>query len=169
MNLLLTVFSRVLVFVLHDTGSYTGFLFFSPDAAPSKSGAPEKIQSKISSFCFSQKSELELPKTEVSKETNNVRAPTDSGVVPIFPLEMEPECGRYRRELGCNFLILGNKDKLQKWDWWCMKPLVPACISSGAVWLMWFAEENLYFLYIACALKVLHCFHHNALVVSWEL
>lgn len=63
------------------------------DAAPSKSGAPEKIQSKISSFCFSQKSELELPKTEVSKETNNVRAPTDSGVVPIFPLEMEPECG----------------------------------------------------------------------------
>lgn len=73
---------------------YTGFLFFSPDTATSKSGAPEKIQTKISSFCFSQKSELELPKTEVSKETNNVRAPTDSGVVPIFPLEMEPECGR---------------------------------------------------------------------------
>ncbi|KAF2977327.1 hypothetical protein EK904_003295 [Melospiza melodia maxima] len=65
------------------------------DAAPPKSGAPEKIQSKISSFCFSQKSELELPKTKVSKETNTVRAPTDSGVVPIFPLEMEPECGRF--------------------------------------------------------------------------
>lgn len=63
------------------------------DAAPSKSGAPEKVQSKISSFCFSQKSELGLPKTEVSKETNNVRAPTDSGVVPICPLEMEPDCG----------------------------------------------------------------------------
>ncbi|XP_015502637.1 regulator of telomere elongation helicase 1 isoform X5 [Parus major] len=63
--------------------------------APSKSRAPEKIQSKISSFCFSQKSELELPRTEASKETNNVRAPTDSGVVPIFPLEMEPEHGRF--------------------------------------------------------------------------
>ncbi|XP_031983093.1 regulator of telomere elongation helicase 1 isoform X1 [Corvus moneduloides] len=65
------------------------------DAVPSKSGAPEKIQSKISSFCFSQKSELELPKTEVSKEISNMRAPTDCGVVPIFPLEMEPECGRF--------------------------------------------------------------------------
>uniref|UniRef100_A0A8C3JC05 Regulator of telomere elongation helicase 1 n=1 Tax=Calidris pygmaea TaxID=425635 RepID=A0A8C3JC05_9CHAR len=38
---------------------------------------------------------LELPKTKVSKETSNVRAPTGSGAVPIFPLEMEPECGRY--------------------------------------------------------------------------
>lgn len=141
-NFLLTVFCRVWVFVLHDTGLYTGFLFFSPDTAPSKSGAPENVQTKISSFCFSQKSELELPKTEVSKETNNVRTPTDSGAVPIFPLEMEPESGRYRGGSGCNFLILGNKDKLQKWDWdwWCLKPLIPACVCSSAVWLVWFAE-----------------------------
>lgn len=113
MNLLLC-FAESLCCVLHDTGLYTGFLFFSPDAAPSKSGAPEKIQSKISSFCFSQKSELELPKTEVSRETSKLRAPTDSGVVPIFPLEMEPECGRYRGGLGCNSVTIGNKDKLQK-------------------------------------------------------
>lgn len=129
--------------VLHDAGLYAGFLIFSPGAAPSKSGAPEKIQSKISSFCFSQKSELELPKTEVSKETSNMRTPTDSGVVPIFPLEMEPECGRYMGGLGCNFLILGIKDKLQKWDWWCRKPQLCACICSGAVSLVWFAEKNL--------------------------
>ncbi|XP_027501918.1 regulator of telomere elongation helicase 1 isoform X4 [Corapipo altera] len=65
------------------------------DASTSKTDMPGKIQSKISSFCFSQKSELGLPKTEISEGTGNVRAPTDSGVVPIFPLEMEPECGRF--------------------------------------------------------------------------
>uniref|UniRef100_A0A8B9NVI3 Regulator of telomere elongation helicase 1 n=1 Tax=Apteryx owenii TaxID=8824 RepID=A0A8B9NVI3_APTOW len=57
---------------------------------------PEKIQRKISSFCFSQESKPELPKTEVSKGTSNMRAPTSAGVVPIFPLQMEPEYGRCR-------------------------------------------------------------------------
>ncbi|XP_059683041.1 regulator of telomere elongation helicase 1 [Gavia stellata] len=66
------------------------------DAATSKGEVPEKIQSKISSFCFNQKSKLEVPKAKVSKETCNVRAPTGSGAVPIFPLEMEPECGRFQ-------------------------------------------------------------------------
>uniref|UniRef100_A0A8C5TY42 Regulator of telomere elongation helicase 1 n=1 Tax=Malurus cyaneus samueli TaxID=2593467 RepID=A0A8C5TY42_9PASS len=87
-----------------NKGLYTDF-FFLPDAATSKNGAPEKIQSKISSFCFSQKSELELPKTKVSKETDSMKASADSGVMPLFPLELEPECGKYRGGLGCNSLI----------------------------------------------------------------
>ncbi|XP_068769164.1 regulator of telomere elongation helicase 1 isoform X2 [Struthio camelus] len=62
--------------------------------AASKSEMPEKIQRKIS-FCFNQESKLELPKTEVSKGTGNMRAPTSSGAVPIFPLQMEPEYGRF--------------------------------------------------------------------------
>ncbi|XP_065705862.1 regulator of telomere elongation helicase 1 isoform X5 [Patagioenas fasciata] len=62
------------------------------DATTSKDKAPEKIQKKISAFCFSQKSKLELPKTKVSEETGNVRAPTGCGAVPVFPLELEPEC-----------------------------------------------------------------------------
>ncbi|XP_049672320.1 regulator of telomere elongation helicase 1 isoform X3 [Accipiter gentilis] len=66
------------------------------DAATFKGEAPEEIQRKISSFYFNQKSKLELPETKVSKETSNIRAPTGSGVVPIFPLEMEPECGRFQ-------------------------------------------------------------------------
>ncbi|XP_064377727.1 regulator of telomere elongation helicase 1 isoform X2 [Dromaius novaehollandiae] len=61
----------------------------------SKSEMPEKIQRKISSFCFSRESKLELPKMEVSKGTSNMRAPTSSGAVPIFPLQMEPESGRF--------------------------------------------------------------------------
>ncbi|KAM9372083.1 regulator of telomere elongation helicase 1 [Phaethornis superciliosus] len=63
-------------------------------AATSKGEAPEQIQRKISSF-FNQRSELKQPKAEVSKETRNVRAPTSSGAVPVFPLEMEPKCGRF--------------------------------------------------------------------------
>ncbi|XP_025911813.1 regulator of telomere elongation helicase 1 isoform X3 [Apteryx rowi] len=63
--------------------------------AASKSEMPEKIQRKISSFCFSQESKPELPKTEVSKGTSNMRAPTSAGAVPIFPLQMEPEYGRF--------------------------------------------------------------------------
>ncbi|XP_061864757.1 regulator of telomere elongation helicase 1 isoform X2 [Colius striatus] len=67
-----------------------------PDAATSKGEAPEKIQRKISSFCFNQKSKLELPKINVSEETVNVREPTGPGPVPVFPSEMEPECGRFQ-------------------------------------------------------------------------
>ncbi|XP_010212249.1 PREDICTED: regulator of telomere elongation helicase 1 isoform X2 [Tinamus guttatus] len=59
--------------------------------AASKSEMPEKIQRKISSFCFSQERKPELPKTEVSKGTGNVRATPSSGAVPIFPLQIEPE------------------------------------------------------------------------------
>uniref|UniRef100_A0A493TJW4 Regulator of telomere elongation helicase 1 homolog n=1 Tax=Anas platyrhynchos platyrhynchos TaxID=8840 RepID=A0A493TJW4_ANAPP len=67
------------------------------DAAVPKSEVPEKTQREIASFCFNQEDKLELPKTEEdSKETSNVRAPTCSEVVPLFPLEMEPECGRYQ-------------------------------------------------------------------------
>lgn len=67
------------------------------DAAVPKSEVPEKTQREIASFCFNQEDKLKLPKTEEdSKETSNVRAPTCSGVVPLFPLEMEPECGKYR-------------------------------------------------------------------------
>ncbi|KAM6248742.1 regulator of telomere elongation helicase 1 isoform 2-T2 [Porphyrio hochstetteri] len=73
----------------------------SHEQATSKGEAPEKIQRKISSFCFSQKNKPELPKTEGSKETSNVRAVTGSGAVPIFPLEMEPECGRFQCS-NCN-------------------------------------------------------------------
>ncbi|XP_071671555.1 regulator of telomere elongation helicase 1 isoform X2 [Patagioenas fasciata] len=71
------------------------------DATTSKDKAPEKIQKKISAFCFSQKSKLELPKTKVSEETGNVRAPTGCGAVPVFPLELEPECGRFQCS-NCN-------------------------------------------------------------------
>ncbi|XP_008943821.1 PREDICTED: regulator of telomere elongation helicase 1, partial [Merops nubicus] len=63
------------------------------DAATSKGDMPEKIQRKISSFCFTQKNEPEFPKTQVPKEASKVRAPPGSGAVPIFPLEMEPEYG----------------------------------------------------------------------------
>ncbi|KAI6073986.1 Regulator of telomere elongation helicase 1 isoform X1 [Aix galericulata] len=67
------------------------------DAAVPKSEVPEKTQREIASFCFNQEDKLELPKTEEdSKETSDVRAPTCSGVVPLFPLEMEPESGRYQ-------------------------------------------------------------------------
>uniref|UniRef100_A0A8B9NZ86 Regulator of telomere elongation helicase 1 n=1 Tax=Apteryx owenii TaxID=8824 RepID=A0A8B9NZ86_APTOW len=59
---------------------------------------PEKIQRKISSFCFSQESKPELPKTEVSKGTSNMRAPTSAGVVPIFPLQMEFHCSNCKSE-----------------------------------------------------------------------
>ncbi|XP_065501564.1 regulator of telomere elongation helicase 1 [Caloenas nicobarica] len=70
------------------------------DATTSKGKAPEKIQ-KISTFCFSQKSKLELPKTKVPEETGNVRAPMGCGAVPVFPLELEPECGRFQCS-NCN-------------------------------------------------------------------
>ncbi|XP_064888285.1 regulator of telomere elongation helicase 1 isoform X3 [Columba livia] len=62
------------------------------DATTSKDKAPEKIQKKISAFCFSQESKLELPKTKVPEETSKTRAPTGCGAVPVFPLELEPEC-----------------------------------------------------------------------------
>ncbi|XP_069727600.1 regulator of telomere elongation helicase 1 isoform X2 [Phaenicophaeus curvirostris] len=66
------------------------------DAATSKGEAPQKIQKKISSFCFNQQSKLESSMTKASGEASNVRAPTSPGAVPVFPLEMEPECGRFQ-------------------------------------------------------------------------
>nr|XP_021139479.1 regulator of telomere elongation helicase 1 [Columba livia] len=71
------------------------------DATTSKDKAPEKIQKKISAFCFSQESKLELPKTKVPEETSKTRAPTGCGAVPVFPLELEPECGRFQCS-NCN-------------------------------------------------------------------
>ncbi|XP_009997011.1 PREDICTED: regulator of telomere elongation helicase 1 [Chaetura pelagica] len=62
-------------------------------AATSRGEAPETVQMEISSFCLNQQSKLELPKAEGSKATGQVRAATDPGAVPIFPLEMEPEYG----------------------------------------------------------------------------
>lgn len=82
--------------VLHYVIFVCRFVFFLiEDATTSKDKAPEKIQKKISAFCFSQESKLELPKTKVPEETSKTRAPTGCGAVPVFPLELEPECGRY--------------------------------------------------------------------------
>ncbi|PKK25052.1 regulator of telomere elongation helicase 1 [Columba livia] len=77
------------------------FSMFVQDATTSKDKAPEKIQKKISAFCFSQESKLELPKTKVPEETSKTRAPTGCGAVPVFPLELEPECGRFQCS-NCN-------------------------------------------------------------------
>ncbi|XP_037257973.1 regulator of telomere elongation helicase 1 isoform X1 [Falco rusticolus] len=66
------------------------------DAATSEGKVPEEIQRNISSSHFKQESKLELPKIKVSKETRNVRAPTGSGAVPVFPPEMETDIGRFQ-------------------------------------------------------------------------
>lgn len=63
----------------------------SEDGDVPKSEVPEKNEGETSSSCLSQKCKLELPKTEVSKEISNVRAPTAPGVVPSLPLELDPE------------------------------------------------------------------------------
>ncbi|XP_015152087.2 regulator of telomere elongation helicase 1 isoform X3 [Gallus gallus] len=68
----------------------------SEDGDVPKSEVPEKNEGETSSSCLSQKCKLELPKTEVSKEISNVRAPTAPGVVPSLPLELDPEFGRYQ-------------------------------------------------------------------------
>lgn len=87
LNLLLIVFCIILYRVL---------LFLWSDGDVPKSEVPEKNEGETSSSCLSQKCKLELPKTEVSKEISNVRAPTAPGVVPSLPLELDPEFGRYR-------------------------------------------------------------------------
>ncbi|OXB78505.1 UNVERIFIED_CONTAM: hypothetical protein H355_007535 [Colinus virginianus] len=61
------------------------------DGVVPKSEVPEKNEEETSSSCLSQKCKLGLPKTEASKEINNVRAPTAPGVVPSLPLELDPE------------------------------------------------------------------------------
>lgn len=72
------------------------FMVSWSDGDVPKSEVPEKNEGETSSSCLSQKCKLELPKTEVSKEMSNVRAPTAPGVVPSLPLELDPEFGRYR-------------------------------------------------------------------------
>nr|XP_042703328.1 regulator of telomere elongation helicase 1 isoform X7 [Chrysemys picta bellii] len=61
-----------------------------------KSEVPRKTQSKIFSFCSNQNSKPGSQKTDTLTGSNSIRAPTNPCNLPVLPLNMEPECGRFQ-------------------------------------------------------------------------
>ncbi|XP_067410131.1 regulator of telomere elongation helicase 1 isoform X4 [Emydura macquarii macquarii] len=61
-----------------------------------KSEMPRKTQSKIFSFCSNQNSKPGSQKTDTLTGSSSIRAPTSPRSLPVLPLEMEPDCGRFQ-------------------------------------------------------------------------
>ncbi|XP_030389444.1 regulator of telomere elongation helicase 1 isoform X7 [Gopherus evgoodei] len=61
-----------------------------------KSDMPRKTQSKIFSFCSNQNSKPGSQKTDTLTGSCSIRAPTNPRSLPVLPLNMEPECGRFQ-------------------------------------------------------------------------
>ncbi|XP_050774215.1 regulator of telomere elongation helicase 1 isoform X7 [Gopherus flavomarginatus] len=61
-----------------------------------KSDMSRKTQSKIFSFCSNQNSKPGSQKTDTLTGSCSIRAPTNPRSLPVLPLNMEPECGRFQ-------------------------------------------------------------------------